>query len=126
MLAAVFEHAGGAAQNAGARRRRRSGPPHLRFTHAYRASYELWGERGRIVLERAFTPTAGWQPVLRLEQQDRVELRTLPAEDHFRGALDAFLAAVRGRQDPTGHGERTLAGLALLDAVRDAADPPAG
>ncbi|WP_229397728.1 Gfo/Idh/MocA family protein [Micromonospora okii] len=90
------------------------------FTHAYRSSYELWGERGRIVLERAFTPAAGWQPVLRLERQDRVELRTLPAEDHFVGALGEFLAAVRGERDLAAHGERTLAGLALIDAIRAA------
>ncbi|WFF04552.1 Gfo/Idh/MocA family oxidoreductase [Micromonospora sp. WMMD1076] len=88
------------------------------FTHAYRSRYELWGERGRLVLERAFTPAAGWHPVLRLHRQDRVELRTLPAEDHFRGALDAFLAAVRGDAEPAAHGARTLAGLALLDAIR--------
>jgi NDP-hexose-3-ketoreductase len=97
-------------------------PAHLTygFTHAYRSNYELWGERGRIVLERAFTPAAGWQPVLRLEQQDRVEVRTLAAADQFRGALDLFLAAIRGEQDLTAHGRRTLAGLALLDAVRTA------
>lgn len=91
------------------------------FEHAYRSSYELWGERGRIRLERAFTPPGSWQPVVIVEQQDRVEHLTLPACDQFRTALEAFVAAVRGERDLAAHHDGTVAGLELIDAVRDAA-----
>lgn len=94
------------------------------FEHAYRSSYELWGERGRIVLERAFTPPSTWQPVVTVAQQDRMEQLTLAACDQFRAALEAFVAAVRGERDLTQHQDTTLAGLGLLDAVRQAALAP--
>jgi len=88
------------------------------FEHAYRSFYELWGSRGRIVLERAFTPPETHQPVLRLERQDNVELRTLPAADQFRLALEEFAACVLGTADPTAHRNRTLRGLSLISQVR--------
>ncbi|MGP4020962.1 Gfo/Idh/MocA family protein [Saccharopolyspora sp. 5N708] len=87
------------------------------FEHSYRSAYELWGDTGRIVLERAFTPPPTWQPVVRLEQQDRVEQRTLPPCDQFREALESFVGAVRGAHDLTAHHRRTLAGLSLIDAA---------
>ncbi|OLR95313.1 Gfo/Idh/MocA family protein [Actinokineospora bangkokensis] len=89
------------------------------FRHGYRSFYELWGSRGRIVLERAFTPPEDFAPVLRLERQEGVELRTLPAADQFRLALERFARFVRGTADPAPHRERTLRGLALLARVRE-------
>jgi NDP-hexose-3-ketoreductase len=87
------------------------------FEHGYRSAYELWGSTGRIVLERAFSPPAGLQPTVHVHTQDRVESRTLPADDQFATMVALFartvLAGDRG-PDPTD----TLDRAALVDRIR--------
>ncbi|MEV7546094.1 Gfo/Idh/MocA family oxidoreductase [Streptomyces sp. NPDC089915] len=87
------------------------------FAHAYRNTYALWGESGRISLSWAFTPPAGTRPVLRIERQDHVEERTLAADDQWANALRHF-ADLTAR--PAGHArehERIVRQAALLEAV---------
>ncbi|RFU38562.1 gfo/Idh/MocA family oxidoreductase [Actinomadura logoneensis] len=99
------------------------------FRHAYRSRYEVWGSSGRIILDRAFTPPATWQPVLRIEQQDREERLTLPPANHYRAALECFVGAVREDGPERAALETALDDAvrcaALLDAVRAAAGLPA-
>jgi dTDP-3,4-didehydro-2,6-dideoxy-alpha-D-glucose 3-reductase len=91
------------------------------FEHSYRSSYELWGSRGRIVVDRAFTPPASWQPVVRIEQQDRTQTFTLQAADQFANAVQCFVNAVREREDDAAHLEASLRGMALIDTIRERA-----
>ncbi|MFI5908339.1 Gfo/Idh/MocA family protein [Dactylosporangium sp. NPDC051541] len=93
------------------------------FQHAYGSRYTLWGSSGRIVVDRAFTPAATWSPVLRIEQQDRVEELTLPPGHQFLGAVASFAGAVLAGR--TARHPEEQAGLAsmvrtaeLVDAVR--------
>ncbi|MFC5186383.1 Gfo/Idh/MocA family protein [Actinomadura harenae] len=83
------------------------------FRHAYRSRYEVWGSRGRIILDRAFTPPSTWQPVLHLEQQDREERLALSPANHYQAALECFVRAVRDDG-----AERAALETALDDAVR--------
>lgn len=71
------------------------------FEHTYGASYTLWGSTARLTLDRAFTPAATWQPVLRIEEQDHTEELVLPADHQFLGAVASFSDAVLA-----GHGAR--------------------
>jgi NDP-hexose-3-ketoreductase len=91
------------------------------FTHSYRAMYALWGSAGRLELHRAYTPPDSWQPVLRVERQDHVEERTLPADQQFPNIVSAFARTVRSGADFAAHGQALLRQAALLDAVRAAA-----
>ncbi|MGH3900521.1 MAG: Gfo/Idh/MocA family protein [Pseudonocardiaceae bacterium] len=91
------------------------------FEHAYRSSYELWGDRGRISVARAFTPLPSWQPVLRIERQDRTEELTLPADHQFRNVIETF-----SRHALDGGGDApdldiAVGGLDLMDDIRDRA-----
>ncbi|UVS78680.1 Gfo/Idh/MocA family protein [Actinokineospora sp. UTMC 2448] len=88
------------------------------FEHAYRASYELWGSTGRIRLERAFTPPSTLPTVLRIERQDHVEERTLPAADQFAALVARFASAVRGETDWRPDLRAGLLGLSILDDIR--------
>jgi len=65
------------------------------FEHAYGSGYQLWGSRGRISLDRAFTPPPDHTPVLRLDGPDGPGTAELPAEDQYAGTVAAFAAAVR-------------------------------
>ncbi|SHG21591.1 NDP-hexose-3-ketoreductase [Streptoalloteichus hindustanus] len=88
------------------------------FQHAYRSAYELWGERGRIVLERAFTPPPTWQPLLRIERQDRTETLTLPAADQFRASVERFAHLARGGGVDREHLDTATRAAALVDQIR--------
>jgi NDP-hexose-3-ketoreductase len=92
------------------------------FVHGYRSTYALWGSDGRVSLDRAFTPPAEYQPVVRIEQQNRVEERTLPADHQFANIATAFARAVLDDAPPgPAEGDAILRQAALVDAVRAAA-----
>ncbi|WP_346776638.1 Gfo/Idh/MocA family oxidoreductase [Streptomyces sp. HNM0574] len=84
--------------------------------HAYRSVYEIWGSEGRLVVEWAYTPPATHSPVVRIEQQGRVERLTLPPDDQFGNVLADFGRAVRGADEGT-HAEDSLRLAALMDDV---------
>lgn len=93
---------------------------HLAFgiDHAYRNFYELWGDRGRLIVERAFTPSADRAPEIRLEQDG--EVLSVPSEprDQVAESVAAFARAVReGRSD----GVTPIRQAVLLEAIRTAA-----
>lgn len=76
------------------------------MSHGYRSTYSLWGSRGRLVLEWAFTPSREARPVLRLHQQDRETRIVAPAADQFLGVFTAFHRAVCDPAErPAHHGE---------------------
>lgn len=90
------------------------------FDNFYQCNYELWGSKGRIVAERAFTPRFDFNPGLRLERQGEMELLAMPADDHFYNILSEFFRSIVDRDH-----ERHYAGLLhqskLLTAIQDTA-----
>ncbi|PKW18365.1 Gfo/Idh/MocA family protein [Saccharopolyspora spinosa] len=96
------------------------------FVHHYRSAYELWGSRGRIVVDRAFTPPAEWQAVIRIERKGVVDELSLPAEDQVRKAVTAFARDIRagtGVDDPAvagDSGESMIQQAALVEAIGQA------
>ena len=88
------------------------------FEHAYRSSYVLWGDRGRLTLDRAFTPGPAWQPVVRIESQDRVEELTLPPDHQFRNIAEFFARTIRQGGDFGAAGAEILRQARLVEAVR--------
>jgi dTDP-3,4-didehydro-2,6-dideoxy-alpha-D-glucose 3-reductase len=61
--------------------------------HAYRNTYAVWGSRGRIEVEWAFTPPPGHAPRIRLQRGDDREERVLSPADQFLRAVTAFADA---------------------------------
>lgn len=70
------------------------------MAHSYRSAYDIWGSKGRLVLDWAFTPSREARPVLRLQQQDRETRFVAPASDQFVGVITAFFHAMG---DPLAH-----------------------
>lgn len=88
---------------------------------AYRNTYTLWGERGTITVDRAFTPPEGFTPAVSLEDASGVRRVELEPDHQFLNLLEAFAGGVRGRAPvPT---EPILALASLVDRVRAAAGP---
>ncbi|OEU85641.1 oxidoreductase [Streptomyces abyssalis] len=80
--------------------------------HGYRSLYEITGTRGRITLDRAFTPPADHVPTLHVETSDGTEILELQPHDQVSATLAAFADAVR-----TGKGAGTAQSACLRQAA---------
>ncbi|MQA12512.1 MAG: gfo/Idh/MocA family oxidoreductase [Pseudonocardiaceae bacterium] len=85
--------------------------------NAYLSAYELRGDRGRVIVDRAYQPPPDNDPVIQLEQPDgRRHLRQPPA-DQVTATLARFVSAAQaGRSVDEAS---CLRQVALLEAVRD-------
>jgi dTDP-3,4-didehydro-2,6-dideoxy-alpha-D-glucose 3-reductase len=68
--------------------------------HGYRSRYEIIGSRGRISVDRAFTPPADHTPVLRVEHDTTTRDLSVRPCDQVSAALKAFAAAARAGVGP--------------------------
>jgi len=64
------------------------------FDHFYQNSIELWGSKGRIFTNRIFTAAPGFEPVIEIETNDGREVKTLPADNHFKKILSHLHALI--------------------------------
>jgi predicted dehydrogenase len=60
------------------------------FDNFYQCNYELWGSKGKITAQRAFTPAANFKPTITLEMQGEVFNYEVDAENHFVNILHEF------------------------------------
>ena len=68
------------------------------FDNQYRCMYEIWGSKGTIIAERAFTAGPGIRPTVVIENKDGKDRLVLPPDNHFRNTLVEFCRTVRQRQ----------------------------
>ena len=66
------------------------------FDNFYQCNYEIWGSKGKITAERAFTPGATFRPTIVLEQQGEITKYTIDAENHFENILKEFFRCAIG------------------------------
>ncbi|MEU4793056.1 Gfo/Idh/MocA family oxidoreductase [Micromonospora tulbaghiae] len=64
------------------------------MAHAYRASYELHGSSGRMVLDRPYSAPVDHRPLLRMERDGRTEEVPLAADDQFARMGEEFARMV--------------------------------
>ncbi|QEU96275.1 Gfo/Idh/MocA family protein [Streptomyces kanamyceticus] len=88
------------------------------FDHSYRAHYALWGTRGRLTVERAFTPPEQLRPPVRIQQQDRVTELTLAPDHQVRNSVRAFAEAVVSGPLGPAEEELTLRQARLVEDIR--------
>jgi dTDP-3,4-didehydro-2,6-dideoxy-alpha-D-glucose 3-reductase len=90
------------------------------FDNFYQCNYELWGSKGRIFAERAFTPKPAEQPFMLLEKQGDAQKLAMPADNHFVRILEAFHNSIINRQH-TVHLDEILEQSSILTAIRETA-----
>ena len=93
------------------------------FDRAYRCTYTLWGSRGRLTADRAFSAPPGFPPPVRLERQEGTKELAAPAAAQFETIIARFaelaLGAPISLAEP-GIGADVLAQARLLGDVRAA------
>ncbi|MGV9290765.1 Gfo/Idh/MocA family protein [Streptomyces sp. NPDC003719] len=89
--------------------------------HAYRSGYSLWGSRGRLRLERAFSTPDEHTPVLRVEREGTVREIALRPDRHFTNIAGVFARTVLEGGDFAPHARDILEHAALVEEVERAA-----
>ncbi len=69
------------------------------FDNFYQCNYEIWGSKGKLTVKRAFTAPLGFEPEIVIETAEGVEVRKLPADDHFARMLDYVAYAISGSEN---------------------------
>lgn len=65
------------------------------FDNFYQNNIELWGSKGKLIIDRAFTAGPGFSPKIIVEKQGRMDSIELPEDNHFVKILNKFYNAVK-------------------------------
>jgi NDP-hexose-3-ketoreductase len=87
------------------------------FDNFYQCSYEIWGSKGKITADRAFTPPSNFSPSILLEKQDHKQEFVIKPDNHFINILKEFRRAIL-EKDFHRHWEDALNQSRLLDQIR--------
>ncbi|MGK0380092.1 MAG: putative dehydrogenase [Patiriisocius sp.] len=60
------------------------------FDNFYQSNYELWGSKGKITCQRAFTAKPDFAPAILLEKQDERKEFVMDMDNHFVGSIKEF------------------------------------
>ena len=64
------------------------------FDNFYQCRYEIWGEKGKIIAEKAFTPRSDERPVIILEKPEGTKRIQAEQDNHFIKAFEEFHNAI--------------------------------
>jgi predicted dehydrogenase len=88
------------------------------FNYFYQCNYELLGTKGKLMVNRSFTPPPGFRPTVELCCHNVKHEFCLPADNHYVNMCRFFANAVREEERFQEHREALLHQARLLDAVR--------
>ena len=75
------------------------------FDNFYQCNYEIWGSKGKIIAQRAFTPGSEFKPIITLEQQGEIFNYEVDAENHFVNILNEFQRCIEAKEVETKYEE---------------------
>lgn len=65
------------------------------FDHFYRNEYTIWGSKGLVHVNRAFSIPPNYKPEVSLHNENKKEFIDIPAADQFELMIDCFCEAVK-------------------------------
>lgn len=68
------------------------------FDNFYQNNIELWGTKGKMTIDRAFTAGPGFMPKVIIETQNNRSECILPADNHFQKLLIKFAKCITTKQ----------------------------
>lgn len=85
--------------------------------HYYQCNYEIWGSKGKIYADRAFTPKPDYSPLIVVEKQGERKEYQMPPDNHFVGSLKEFYRAISSGEAEK-HYQEVLLQSKTLDDIR--------
>jgi len=87
------------------------------FDNFYQCNYEIWGSKGKIIADRAFTPKVDYSPLIILEKQGERKEFPMKPNNHFIGSLNEFHRAIT-EHDAEKHYHEVLLQSKTLEDIR--------
>lgn len=87
------------------------------FDHFYQCNYEIWGSKGKITVDRAFTPKPDYCPLIIVEKQGERQEYHMDPDNHFVGSIREFHRAIT-EGDREGHYRQVLLQSRTLEDIR--------
>ncbi|QBN19795.1 Gfo/Idh/MocA family protein [Flavobacterium nackdongense] len=88
------------------------------FDNFYQNNIELWGTKGKLIIDRAFTAGPGFLPKVIIENQNEKHEYILPADNHFVKILNLFHDAIVCSNFGMQY-DQIISQSSLLDQVRN-------
>jgi NDP-hexose-3-ketoreductase len=88
------------------------------FDNYYQCVYEIWGTKGKITADRAFTPPPNFAPTIVLENQNHRQEFVINPDNHFANILKEFYRSVK-EKDFHGHWKDALLQAQLLEEIKE-------
>lgn len=87
------------------------------FDNFYQCNYEIWGSKGKITAERAFTPQPNYSPKIIVEKDNDRKEYLIEPNNHFVNILKEFLRAIKAKDFDT-HYKKLLNQAKLQEEIR--------
>jgi NDP-hexose-3-ketoreductase len=71
----------------------------FKFNSHYQNTWEFFGTKAKIIVDRAYTPPPGFAPVVRIERQNHREEITLSPDNHYINKLRHFAQILSSTED---------------------------
>jgi dTDP-3,4-didehydro-2,6-dideoxy-alpha-D-glucose 3-reductase len=86
------------------------------FDNFYQCNYEIWGSKGKIVVERSYTPKPDEKPFIVLEKHGLHTRNEMDADNHFANLLKEFYLSVQNK-DHARHLDEVLEQSRVLSEI---------
>jgi hypothetical protein len=93
------------------------------FDNFYQNNIELWGTKGKLIMDRAFTSGPGYSPKIIIENQNEKHEYILPPDNHFVKILNLFHEAISSKNFSIQYNQ-IISQSRLLDQVRNFPSKP--
>jgi predicted dehydrogenase len=88
------------------------------FDNFYQCNYEIWGSKGKIIVNRAFTAGPNIRPRIIIEKQDIRKEIVLPSDNHCTNILDEFTKGIIKKEYGL-HKEEIISQARIIDEIRN-------
>lgn len=88
------------------------------FDNFYQCRYEIWGEKGKIIADRAFTPKFNYKPKIIIEKPEGTKVIEAEPDNHFVKAFDEFYNVIKDVSDKNKHYTDILLQSRTLEQIK--------
>ena len=88
------------------------------YDNYFQSTYDVWGTKGLIKVERAFNITKDMKPIISLNQNDKIKKIIIPTANQFQLTIDNFCAKIKNNTKTYNFEKEFLNQALIMDAAR--------
>jgi predicted dehydrogenase len=88
------------------------------YHNYFQSTYDVWGTKGLIKVERAFNITKDMKPIISLNQNDKIKKIIIPTANQFQLTIDNFCAKIKNNTKTYNFEKEFLNQALIMDAAR--------